>query len=604
MTLHTLRDRAVSVLLEGQRSNGGWSGFNHGGPMSTALVVVALATVKALSARDAQLAQQWLLDQQLDDGSWALNPLDQTSSLDATGSAVAGLLMSGMTPDDGPVRRGRDAVEKLGGEVGMQPQVQVMWVLSGLMDGRALEPASMTLEAVPGYARFLGTRFGMVVMAMAHLLPVIITSLRRGAPLRPSASRPLEALAIWNVTRYIETHQNPDGSWASVSLGTAMVIITGHCLGWGLDHPVMQRSVTSLEHLTERAPSTLQVFPFSSEVWNTALSLPALWRSGLSVHDPVSRAGLDYLLQQQGQLLLPKDWQNPSRKTVRFGGWAYEHNNALGTDCDTTSMVLHALGEARALGARGLDQAIARGRAWLLGMRNADGGWPAFTHGQRSKPPGPLYVHPLKMPDTFLEKIAYLWRPPLELAAPSTASLTARAVRGLLSTGDTLKTPHVVEALSFIERQATPGNGAWWGRWAVNYVPASAFVIATFAAAKIPMAATGVSRGLRFLLEHQHADGGWGEDMSTYAHPAKAGDGPSDVTPTALVTLALLEAGVDERDAVERGMAFLAERASPEGWLADQSALYVLSLPDATYVNLYGTQAYAVQALSTYLGSG
>jgi squalene-hopene/tetraprenyl-beta-curcumene cyclase len=73
-----------------------------------------------------------------------------------------------------------------------------------------------------------------------------------------------------------------------------------------------------------------------------------------------------------------------------------------------------------------------------------------------------------------------------------------------------------------------------------------------------------IRAAVHWLEDHQNADGGWGEDMRSYADSAWRGRGESTASQTAWALLALLAAG--ERDqAVERGVAWLAETQRADG---------------------------------------
>ncbi|MHB8684644.1 MAG: squalene--hopene cyclase, partial [Dehalococcoidia bacterium] len=69
----------------------------------------------------------------------------------------------------------------------------------------------------------------------------------------------------------------------------------------------------------------------------------------------------------------------------------------------------------------------------------------------------------------------------------------------------------------------------------------------------------------RWLVEHQNADGGWGESCASYDEPALRGMGASTASQTAWALLGLLAAGDERSDAVRRGVAYLVRTQQPDG---------------------------------------
>ncbi len=78
-----------------------------------------------------------------------------------------------------------------------------------------------------------------------------------------------------------------------------------------------------------------------------------------------------------------------------------------------------------------------------------------------------------------------------------------------------------------------------------------------------------VQRAAGWLRDHQNQDGGWGEDIRSYADDVWAGVGPSTASQTAWAVLGLM--AVDMADlAVERGIAWLVgQQRADGGWDED-----------------------------------
>ena len=73
----------------------------------------------------------------------------------------------------------------------------------------------------------------------------------------------------------------------------------------------------------------------------------------------------------------------------------------------------------------------------------------------------------------------------------------------------------VARALRFLRRDQTR-DGAWYGRWGVNYIYGTWQVLRGLACIGEDMDAPHVRRAVRWLLAHQNRDGGWGESIASY----------------------------------------------------------------------------------------
>src|SRR5262249_1654971 len=155
----------------------------------------------------------------------------------------------------------------------------------------------------------------------------------------------------------------------------------------------------------------------------------------------------------------------------------------------------------------------ARGRDWVLGMQNPDGGWPGFVYGHPSKPPGPLV--PRKLGASLADVVGLVLDPPPDFADPSTEDVTARGLHGLVLIAPTTEVPGVAGAVAFLRAQQC-ASGAWWGKWMPTYLPTTAFVLLGLESVGVDMQAPWVRRAVRWVLDRQNADGGWGEGPDSY----------------------------------------------------------------------------------------
>src|SRR5213076_1265690 len=102
--------------------------------------------------------------------------------------------------------------------------------------------------------------------------------------------------------------------------------------------------------------------------------------------------------------------------------------------------------------------------------------------------------------------------------------------------------PVVKRALDFLDRDQTP-EGAWYGRWGVNYIYGTSGVLRA-------MATLGLGREQRcrraasWLRAVQNADGGWGESCASYDDPSLKGKGESTPSQTAWGLLGLVRSSI------------------------------------------------------------
>src|SRR5580692_1975567 len=114
----------------------------------------------------------------------------------------------------------------------------------------------------------------------------------------------------------------------------------------------------------------------------------------------------------------------------------------------------------------------------------------------------------------------------------------------------------------------------------VNYLPATACVLMGLAAAGVDRGAPVVRRAVRWILDHQNADGGWGEGVFSYRDPSLAGVGPSMPPLTGLVVTALVDAGEGRSEAVARAARYLVAEQRADGTWPNGDWLHVFVSPN------------------------
>jgi squalene-hopene/tetraprenyl-beta-curcumene cyclase len=110
-----------------------------------------------------------------------------------------------------------------------------------------------------------------------------------------------------------------------------------------------------------------------------------------------------------------------------------------------------------------------------------------------------------------------------------------------------------------------------------------------------------VRRAVRWLELHQNDDGGWGEDLRSYADPSWHGRGESTASQTAWALLALLAAG-ERTEAVERGVSHLiGTQRDDGGW--DEDLFTGTGFPGDFYINYEMYRLlFPISALGRYVG--
>jgi len=152
---------------------------------------------------------------------------------------------------------------------------------------------------------------------------------------------------------------------------------------------------------------------------------------------------------------------------------------------------------------------------------------------------------------------------------PSTADVTARVVECLGWHGWPASHPVIERAVKFLLKDQTE-EGAWFGRWGVNYVYGTSGVLR--ALETVALTARGYcQRAVEWLRKVQNSDGGFGESIASYYDPALKGQGVSTASQTAWGLIGLLAASDVDDPAVARAVTHLVEHQQSDGsWAENQ----------------------------------
>lgn len=145
-------------------------------------------------------------------------------------------------------------------------------------------------------------------------------------------------------------------------------------------------------------------------------------------------------------------------------------------------------------------------------------------------------------------------------------------------------------------------DGSWFGRWGANYVYGTGAVVPALISAGVPPDSRCVQRAVEWLYAHQNADGGWGEDLRSYTDDSWIGRGESTPSQTGWALLALHAAGVVDEEPARRGIGWLVRAQRPDGsW--DEPQFTGTGFPGDFFINYHLYRlVFPISALGRCLG--
>ncbi len=607
-------------LMSQQDPEGFWCGELEGDSILQSEYILLLAWLGRENTPVAQMAARRLLEQQEPHGGWSLYPggkLDISASV----KAYFALKLTGSDPKDEPLRRAKSAIMSNGGADRVNSFTRFYLALLGQISYDhcpAVPPEAILLPSwfpiniyrVSAWSRTIlvplsilwahrpvreladnlgikelfvapperwpelkcvgteNSRWWFSWEAIFRRLDKTLKLLERYR-IRPFRRRALEKAKTWMINRFVASDGLgaifPPIIWSIVALKS---------LGYRDDSLEVRYCHEQLKGLFIEDQGSLRLQPCKSPVWDTAITLRSLARAGVkSSHSSIRRA-ISWLLSKE--VTRRGDWS----ETVDTdpGGWFFEYHNDFYPDVDDTAMVLMALGDQfadsrlddpqapsgvsfiasdRANDVKSArDQVVAleraaeacdRGRRWLLAMQNHDGGWGAFDKDN---------------------DCAFLCHVPFAdhnaMIDPSTPDITGRVLESLGILGARVDVPVVDRAVRFM-RKHQESDGSWYGRWGVNHIYGTWQSLVGLRAVGVSADDDMMKAGTQWLLNCQQPSGGWGESPDSYDDSSLRGKGIETASQTAWAVLGLLESGLENHEAVDRGISWLVNQQNADG---------------------------------------
>jgi squalene-hopene/tetraprenyl-beta-curcumene cyclase len=539
-------DRGTRRLLELQRPDGVWVGELESNVTMTAQHLfwnhlLGLRTPEL----DRGIANE-LLARMRDDGTWSIwfdGPADLSTSLEA----YVALRMCGVDP--GP--KALAYLRREGGIPKSRLFTKCFLALLGQWPWQRIVPIPPELVLLPPGAPFsiydfaCWARQTFVALALAQSLrpvrPIDVDLRALGA--RPESTRRprrpgrLRRKAQQEAERWIRARQEADGSWGGIQPPWVWGIVALHALGHGFEDETLRKAVEGWQGFMVADGDRLRPEACQSPVWDTALAVLALRACGVASDHPQLVAAGDYLLREE--VTVKGDW------SVRVpdlppGGWAFEYENDTYPDVDDAAVVALAL---RELGMG--DDAVRRSLDWVVGMQSKDGGWGAFDVDNSA-----MWLY--KIPFCDFGKVT---------DEPS-ADVSAHALEVLAPAGHA---DAVDRGLRWLLREQER-DGSWFGRWGVNHLYGTGAALPALEACGVPQEAPEFRRAVAWLDSVQQGDGGFGEDIRSYADPAWRGRAPfTTPSQTAWALLGYVAAGNAEDQGARKAGDYLCAVQQPDG---------------------------------------
>lgn len=574
-------------LLSLQKPDGHWVGELEGDTILESEYALFLKFMGWLDDERLDQLAVYIERKQAPHGGWAIypgGPLDVSASV----KAYLVLRLAGREPGSAAMDRARRAILEAGGVPAANTFTKIYLAIFGLYpwDGTPVVPPELILLPKWSYLNI----YEISAWSRTILIPLaILSALRPSSPLPvgidelfpgPRSGRELRLkwenrfcwrnffLTIDRLLHFCERHKiypwrrqalarceawmldrfPKSGGLGAIFPPMINALMALRCLGYADDSPEVQQQYRELRAFEIVEEGAMRMQPCVSPVWDTALCSMSLNAAGLpGDHPALLRAG-EWLVERR--IRERGDWA-VKRPYAPVAAWYFEYENEFYPDVDDTIAVLMALKGTDLESEQPVRRLCRQAIDWVFAMQCRGGGWGSFdVDNDRAL----LTQVPFADHNAMID--------------PPTADITGRTLEMLGRYGYTLDEPRVRRAVEFI-RQEQDEDGAWFGRWGVNYIYGAWQVLKGLAAVGEDMSLPYVARAAAWLKNHQNADGGWGETCESYADPALRGLGPSTASQTAWALMGLISAGAAGSDSVQRGIEYLTSTQNRDGSWAE-----------------------------------
>ena len=576
---------------------------------------------------DAELERKiaaYLLRIQGAHGGW---PLFHDGAFDISASVKAyfALKMIGHDIDAPHMLRAREAILDYGGAERVNVFTRILLALYGVLTWKAVPVMPVEIMLLPRWFPFHLSKISY--WARTVMVPLFVLMAKKPRAINPRgvsvpelfrqspeavgmAPRAPHQKASWfyffaavdNVLRFAEPYfpkglrrrsidravsfvtERLNGEDGLGAIFPAMVnsLMMYRLLGYPEDHPLPATARKAIDKLLVVKDDEAYCQPCVSPVWDTALTCHALLEAGGQEAVAKTRAGLDWLKPLQ-VTEVKGDW-SVKRPGVRPGGWAFQYNNAHYPDVDDTAVVVMAMDRMqRDKQSSEYAEQIARGREWIEGLQSKNGAWGAFDADNLE-----YYLNNIPFSDHGA------------LLDPPTEDVTARCLSMLAQLGETQANPAVAAGVRYL-RDTQLSDGSWYGRWGLNYIYGTWSVMCALNAVGVAHGDPTMRRAVDWLVSIQNADGGWGEDASSYRLDYRGLEkAPSTASQTAWSLLAMMAAGEVGHPAVHRGIGYLMQtQGSDHLW--DEARFTATGFPRVFYLRYHGySKFFPLWALARY----
>jgi squalene-hopene/tetraprenyl-beta-curcumene cyclase len=618
--------KAADALLAAQHADGYWLYELEADatiPAEYVLLVHYLGETPDLTL-EAKIGR-YLRRIQLEDGGWPLFT-EGAMNVSASVKAYFALKMIGDSPDAEHMQRARRAILAAGGAEQSNVFTRLQLALFGAMPWRAVPMMPVEMMLLPMWFPFHLTKVSY--WARTVIVPMLVLNAKRPIARNPrgvridelfneapvntgllpraghqskgwfaffrgvdSVLRTVDGLfprrsrerAIREAVRFVDERLNGEDGLGAIYPAMANSVMMYDVLGYPADHPKRAIARQSIDKLLVIHEDEAYCQPCLSPVWDTSLAAHALLETGDTRAEEAAERGLAWLRPLQ-ILDVRGDWIS-RRPDVRPGGWAFQYNNAHYPDVDDTAVVALAMHRSAALTQSDVDaNAIARAREWVVGMQSSDGGWGAFEPENTQ-----YYLNNIPFSDHGA------------LLDPPTADVSGRCLSMLAQLGEMPATSEPARRAYDYLLKEQEDDGSWYGRWGMNYIYGTWTALCALNAAGISHDDARIKRAAQWLVSIQNADGGWGEDGTSYKLDYRGYEKAASIpSQAAWALLGLMAVGYVDHPAVARGIEYLKSEQRDHG-LWDETRFSATGFPRVFYLRYHGYRKFfPLWALARY----